>query len=306
MLSVTATNPSVLVYILAFTGLACVLSLAAVAGYLLLPERYRDLSLGHFVSFATGTLLGVAFLDLLPQALVLNGSRGAERIMVVVLVGIFVFFILEKALIWRHAHHLPGAADHHHHHHGANAGALIMVGDTFHNFLDGILLTAVFVTDVQLGIVTGIALNSAFRQVLGIRLGFKTLVIAHTTFCIVVVYNNVLARLRRLPGNLEEASADLGAGAGQTFWYVTFPLLRSALFAGGLLAFALSFDEIVVTTFTAGAGFTTLPQFILGKVTRPNELPVVNVVAVTVVLLSIIPAYVAQRIAGEGSLRTSK
>ena len=157
MLSVTATNPSVLVYILAFTGLACVLSLAAVAGYLLLPERYRDLSLGHFVSFATGTLLGVAFLDLLPQALALNGSRGAERIMVVVLVGIFVFFILEKALIWRHAHHLPGAADHHHHHHGANAGALIMVGDTFHNFLDGILLTAVFVTDVQLGIVTGIA-----------------------------------------------------------------------------------------------------------------------------------------------------
>ncbi len=155
------------------------------------------------------------------------------------------------------------------------------------------------------GIVTGIALNSAFRQVLNIRLGFKTLVIAHTTFCIVVVYNNVLARLRRLPGNLEEASADLGAGTAQTFWYVTFPLLRSALFAGGLLAFALSFDEIVVTTFTAGAGFTTLPQFILGKVTRPNELPVVNVVAVTVVLLSIIPAYVAQRIAGEGSIRST-
>ena len=155
------------------------------------------------------------------------------------------------------------------------------------------------------GIVTGIALNSAFRQVLNIRLGFKTVVIAHTTFCIVVVYNNVLARLRRLPGNLEEASADLGAGTWQTFVYVTFPLLRSALFAGGLLAFALSFDEIVVTTFTAGPGFSTLPQFILGKVTRPNELPVVNVVAVTVVLLSIVPAYVAQRIAGEGSIRTS-
>jgi putative spermidine/putrescine transport system permease protein len=155
------------------------------------------------------------------------------------------------------------------------------------------------------GIVTGIALNSAFRHILNIRLGFKTLVIAHTTFCIVVVYNNVLARLRRLPGNLEEASSDLGAGTWQTFAYVTFPLLRSALFAGGLLAFALSFDEIVVTTFTAGAGFTTLPQFILGKVTRPNELPVVNVVAVTVVLLSIIPAYFAQRIAGEGTVRTS-
>ena len=156
------------------------------------------------------------------------------------------------------------------------------------------------------GIVTGIALNSAFRQVLDIRLGFKTLVIAHTTFCIVVVYNNVLARLRRLPGNLEEASADLGAGTWQTFVYVTFPLLRSALFAGGLLAFALSFDEIVVTTFTAGAGFTTLPQFILGRVTRPNELPIVNVVAVTVVLLSLVPAYVAQRLAGEGTVRSSK
>jgi putative spermidine/putrescine transport system permease protein len=155
------------------------------------------------------------------------------------------------------------------------------------------------------GIVTGIALNAAFRQVLNIKLGYKTVVIAHATFCIVVVYNNVLARLRRLPGNLEEASADLGGGTWQTFRYVTFPLLRSALFAGGLLAFALSFDEIVVTTFTAGAGFTTLPQFIFNKVTRPNELPIVNVVAVSVVLLSIVPAYVAQRLAGEGSLRSS-
>ena len=158
MPSIAATDPSVLAYILAFTGLACVLSLAAVAGYLLLPARYRDLSLNHFVSFATGTLLGVAFLDLLPQALALGGARGTERVMVVVLGGIFVFFLLEKALIWRHAHHDPGAAhEHHHHHHGASAGALIMVGDTFHNFLDGVLLTAVFVTDVQLGIVTGIA-----------------------------------------------------------------------------------------------------------------------------------------------------
>ena len=149
------------------------------------------------------------------------------------------------------------------------------------------------------GIVTGIALNSAFRQILGIRLGFLTLVVAHTTFCIVVVYNNVLARLRRLPGNLEEASADLGGDSLQTFLHVTFPLLRSALLAGALLAFALSFDEIVVTTFTAGVNTKTLPQFILAKVTRPNELPLVNVVAVTVVVLSIVPAWLAQRLSGQ-------
>ena len=148
------------------------------------------------------------------------------------------------------------------------------------------------------GIVTGVALNAAFRQILGIHLGFLTLVVAHTTFCIVVVYNNVLARLRRLPGNLEEASADLGADTFQTFRYVTLPLLGSALLAGGLLAFALSFDEIVVTTFTAGPSTKTLPQFILAKVTRPNDLPVVNVVAVTVVLLSIVPAWLAQRLSG--------
>lgn len=147
------------------------------------------------------------------------------------------------------------------------------------------------------GIVSGIALNAAFRQILGWQLGFLTLVVAHTTFCIVVVFNNVLARLRRLPGNLEEASADLGATGLQTFRYVTLPLLRTALVAGGLLAFALSFDEIVVTTFTAGAGMKTLPQFIYGNYSRPNNLPIVNVVAVTVLLLSILPAWLAQRLA---------
>jgi putative spermidine/putrescine transport system permease protein len=146
------------------------------------------------------------------------------------------------------------------------------------------------------GIVTGIALNAAFRQILGWQLGFLTLVVAHTTFCIVVVFNNVIARLRRLPGNLDEASADLGADPFQTFRYVTFPLLRSALVAGALLAFALSFDEIVVTTFTAGAGISTLPQFILGNYSRPNNLPIVNVVAVTVLALSLLPAWLAQRL----------
>ena len=149
------------------------------------------------------------------------------------------------------------------------------------------------------GIVTGIALNAGFRQVLGWQLGFLTLIVAHATFCIVVVFNNVLARLRRLPGNLEEASADLGADTFQTFRYITFPLLRSALVAGGLLAFALSFDEIVVTTFTAGARVTTLPQFILGNYSRPNSLPIVNVVSVTVLALSILPAWLAQRLTAD-------
>jgi putative spermidine/putrescine transport system permease protein len=149
------------------------------------------------------------------------------------------------------------------------------------------------------GIVTGIALNAAFRQV-GIELGLLTLVVAHATFCIVVVYNNVVARLRRLSPNLEEASADLGADPFQTFRHVTFPLVRSALLAGALLAFALSFDEIVVTTFTAGAGIETLPQWIFNNLFRPNQLPVVNVVATAVVLASVIPVWLAQRLS-EGS-----
>ena len=148
------------------------------------------------------------------------------------------------------------------------------------------------------GIVTGVALNSAFRQV-GIELGFATLVVAHATFCIVVVFNNVVARLRRLAPNVDEASADLGADLFQTFRYVTFPLMRSALFAGALLAFALSFDEIVVTTFAAGAGIQTLPQWIFNNMFRPNQLPTVNVVAVIVISLSIIPVYLAQRLSAD-------
>ena len=148
------------------------------------------------------------------------------------------------------------------------------------------------------GIVTGVALNSAFRQG-GVTLGFFTLIVAHATFCIVVVFNNVVARLRRLAPNVDEASADLGADLFQTFRYVTFPLVRSALVAGGLLAFALSFDEIVVTTFTAGAGIETLPQWIFNNMFRPNQLPTVNVVAVIVILLSIIPVYIAQRLSAD-------
>jgi putative spermidine/putrescine transport system permease protein len=148
------------------------------------------------------------------------------------------------------------------------------------------------------GIVTGIALNNAFRTILGLQLGIFTIVVAHATFCIVTVFNNVQARLRRTGTNLEEASADLGAGLWTTFRLVTFPQLRSALFAGGLLAFALSFDEIIVTTFTAGVGTTTLPIWIFQNLFRPNQAPVVNVIAVVLVVVSVVPIYIAQRIAG--------
>jgi zinc and cadmium transporter len=150
---------STLGWILALCGLACALSLAAGAGYLLLPSQWRARTLSQLISFATGTLLGVTFLELLPHAIELQPSTGVQAIMGTVLGGILVFFVLEKALIWRHAHH-GGEHEHHHHTHGGarNAGALIMVGDTFHNFLDGVLLTAVFVSDVELGILTGLAM----------------------------------------------------------------------------------------------------------------------------------------------------
>jgi putative spermidine/putrescine transport system permease protein len=152
------------------------------------------------------------------------------------------------------------------------------------------------------GIVTGIALNNAFRTVLspfGIQLGLFTVVVGHATFCIVTVYNNVLARLRRLGTGVEEASADLGADTFQTFRYVTFPLLRSALLAGGLLSFALSFDEIIVTTFTAGPGVETLPIWIFNNLFRPTQAPIVNVVAAALIVLSVVPVYIAQRVSGD-------
>jgi putative spermidine/putrescine transport system permease protein len=151
------------------------------------------------------------------------------------------------------------------------------------------------------GIVTGMALNATFREVLepfGLGLGLFTVIVGHATFCIVVVYNNAVARLRRTARSLEEASMDLGADTWQTFRFITFPSLRSALLAGGLLSFALSFDEVIVTTFTAGAD-QTLPIWIFSNLSRPNQLPVVNVVAVVLILLSVIPVYIAQRLSTE-------
>ncbi len=145
------------------------------------------------------------------------------------------------------------------------------------------------------GIVTGVALRNAFVR-FGVDFGLLTVVVGHATFCIVIAFNNVIARLRRLSPNLQEASADLGADGLQTFLHVTFPLVRSSIVAGGILAFALSFDEVVVTTFTAGAGVETLPQWFLNNLSRPNNVPYVNVVAVGVMIVSIPLAWFAQRL----------
>jgi putative spermidine/putrescine transport system permease protein len=149
------------------------------------------------------------------------------------------------------------------------------------------------------GIVTGIALNNAFRTIFGWQLGFVTIVVAHATFCIVTVFNNVIARLRRMGSELEQASADLGASGFTTFRLVTFPLLRSSLLAGALLAFALSFDEIIVTTFTAGAQTQTLPIWIFNNLFRPNQAPIVNVVAAFLITVSVIPVWLAQKLSGD-------
>jgi putative spermidine/putrescine transport system permease protein len=155
------------------------------------------------------------------------------------------------------------------------------------------------------GILTGIALSTSFTFV-GLTPSIWTIVIGHATFCVVVVYNNVIARLRRVPGSLTEASMDLGANGWQTFRFVTFPAISTALVSGALLAFALSFDEVIVTTFTAGAN-NTLPLWILGNIRLGQQLPEVNVVVLLVLALTIIPVVIAQRLTHEsGILRTEQ
>jgi putative spermidine/putrescine transport system permease protein len=154
------------------------------------------------------------------------------------------------------------------------------------------------------GILTGMALNS-FYVFAGLGFSIWTIVIGHATFCVVVVYNNVLARLRRTQPSLVEASMDLGADGWQTFRYVVWPVLSTAVVAGGLLAFALSFDEVIVTTFTAGAQ-TTLPIFILDNLRQGQQLPIVNVVVFVVILLTIVPVTISQRLTRDtGVLRRS-
>jgi putative spermidine/putrescine transport system permease protein len=149
------------------------------------------------------------------------------------------------------------------------------------------------------GIATGIALRSTIGG-LGIPFSFWTIILGHATFCVVTVYNNVLARFRRSSGSMVEASMDLGADSWQTFRHVVLPNISTALLAGGMLAFALSFDEIIVTTFTSGQQ-ETLPIWIFSQLARPRERPVTNVIAMLVFLLTLVPIYLAQRLTAERS-----
>ncbi|HEX4421323.1 MAG TPA: ABC transporter permease [Kofleriaceae bacterium] len=150
------------------------------------------------------------------------------------------------------------------------------------------LLALAFILPIALpGIITGIALHSVFRMA-GVTPGFWTIAIGHTTFCVVVIYNNVVARLRRLPPSLIEAAMDLGASGLTAFRTVVLPQLATALLAGGILAFGLSFDELIVTTFTAGHD-QTLPIWLLGQLGRPRAVPVTNVVALAVMAITALP-----------------
>jgi putative spermidine/putrescine transport system permease protein len=151
------------------------------------------------------------------------------------------------------------------------------------------------------GIVTGIALQNAFQHVLTIHLSIWTIIVGHATFCVVIVFNNVQARLRRTGTSLEQASADLGATGFQTFRHVTLPSIRGALVAGALLAFGLSFDEIVVTNFTAPPAVHTLPLWIFSNLFRPNEAPVVNVVAAVLIVVAVVPVWLAQRLTDDAA-----
>ncbi len=169
-------------------------------------------------------------------------------------------------------------------------------------------ISFLFVLPIALpGIITGMALNSFFTFMkvsispLSVDFGIWTIVIGHATFCIVIIFNNVIARLRRLPGSLTEASMDLGAGPVRTFLHVTLPSISTALISGGLLAFALSFDEVIVTTFTAGAQ-NTLPLWIFGNIRLGQQLPEVNVVVFLILLVTIVPVTIAQRLASDSGL----
>jgi putative spermidine/putrescine transport system permease protein len=182
-------------------------------------------------------------------------------------------------------------------------GTLASMAVARYRFFGREVITFAVILPIALpGIVTGLALQATILDVLGpmgVRFGLMTIIIGHATFCVVVIYNNVIARLRRTAGSLDEASADLGADSWQTFRYVMLPQLKTAMLAGGLLAFALSFDEVIVTVFTAGTQ-QTLPIWIFAALARPDDLPIVNVVALFVLAASIVPIYLAVRLGGAG------
>jgi putative spermidine/putrescine transport system permease protein len=186
---------------------------------------------------------------------------------------------------------------------GATAIALILgtlaaIGVSRYAFFGRESISFIAVLPIALpGIVTGMALSTTFAQI-DLPLGFIAIVVGHATFCIVIVYNNVVARFRRMSPNLTEASADLGATGWQTFRHVVLPNLATALLAGGILAFALSFDEIVVTTFTAG-NQRTLPIWIFERLFRPRQRPVTNVAAILVIVMTFVPVLIAQLLTRE-------
>ena len=180
-------------------------------------------------------------------------------------------------------------------------GTMAAVGVSRFRFFGRETLSFLLVLPIALpGVITGIALSS-FYTFWGVQFSLWTIVIGHATFCVVIVYNNVLARVRRTSPSLVEASMDLGADGWQTFRFVTFPVLSTALISGALLAFALSFDEVIVTLFTAGAQ-NTLPIWILGKIRLGQQLPEVNAVVFFVILRTVIPVIVSQRLTQDSGL----
>ena len=182
-------------------------------------------------------------------------------------------------------------------------GTLAALAIQRYSFFGRQTISFLFVLPIALpGVVTGIALRTTFVT-FEIPFGLFTIIVGHATFCIVIAYNNVIARLRRLPRSPEEASADLGADMFTSFRRITLPSMGTALLSGALLAFALSFDEIIVTNFTAGAATQTLPLWIFTAIQRPTELPVVNVVALFLMLVSVVPVYIATRISGESAVK---
>ena len=184
-------------------------------------------------------------------------------------------------------------------------GTLVAFGVHRFRFFGRDTVSLLLVLPIALpGIVTGFALESAFNFS-HIQLSIYTIIVGHSTFCMVVVYNNIIARLRRTSSSLLEASADLGASPIQTFLHVTLPMLSTALIAGVLLAFALSFDEVIVTTFTAGAQ-NTLPLWIFGAILRGQQLPEVNAVVVGVLVLTAVPVVYAAKIASGDATERSR
>lgn len=185
-------------------------------------------------------------------------------------------------------------------------GTLAAMAVARHRFFGRETISFAVILPIALpGIVTGMALSTTFAT-FALPLGLAAIIVGHATFCIVLVYNNVIARLRRTSRSLEEASGDLGADSWQTFRYVTFPTIRTALLAGGLLAFALSFDEVIVTLFMAG-GVKTLPIWIFESFRLARQVSLVNVVGLVAIMLSVVPVYIASRLTqGTGGVTGTK